>query len=96
MDTTDVMNNRFQFYEVVVVIDTETDCPDSVMGREGTVLGMAQDEKAARWTYAVSIESTGKVWNFNERQLMSTGKQRNRSDLYSGDSIQVKGETSKE
>ncbi len=83
------MKNRFQFYEVVLVTASNDVSLESVIGEEGTILGMAQDEESQRWSYSVSIASTGEVWNFDERQLESTGKHQNRSDVYSGDAVKV-------
>lgn len=83
------MKNRFQFYEVVAVVASDESSLESVIGKEGTILGMAQDEESQRWSYSVSIASTDKVWTFDERQLESTGKYQNRSDVYSNDTVRV-------
>lgn len=81
------MKNRFQFYEVVAVVASDESSIESAIGEEGTILGMAQDEESQRWSYSVTIASTGKVWTFDERQLESTGRYQNRSDLYSNETV---------
>jgi hypothetical protein len=81
------MRNRFQFYEVVLVSLDASD--ESLRGQEGTVLGMSYDEQSHRWGYAVSMETTGVVCDFDERQLTTTGKHRNRADFYPGDTLKV-------
>lgn len=83
------MSNRFEFYEIVVVVDTTDARLTPVVGEEGTILGMSQDDKSGRWGYAVSITSTDVVWDCDEQQLESTGKRRTRSDFYSGGSVKV-------
>ena len=50
---------------------------------------MAEDEESNRWSYAVSMASTGDVWNFEEQQLKPTGRRQERCDLYSGDLVKV-------
>lgn len=84
------MKNRFQFYEVVVVVDNNNESLQALIGREGTILGMAQEEESEEWGYVVSIESIGETWDIAERYLESTGKFRKRSDFYSGESVKVK------
>ena len=86
------MKNRFQFYEVVVVVDNKKESLQALIGREGTILGMSQDEESEEWGYAVSIESTGETWDIAGRYLESTGKILKRSDFYSEDSVKVKVE----
>ncbi|MCA9117657.1 MAG: immunity protein 31, partial [Planctomycetaceae bacterium] len=84
-----LMKSRFQFYEVVLIAESDDASRESVIGEEGTVLGMSQDAESGRWSYAVSMKSTGDVRNFDEQQLKPTGKQRDRSDFYSGDFVKV-------
>ena len=81
------MKNRFQFYEVVVVTESDDNNLKSVIGQEGTILGMA--EESSRWSYSVSMAPTGVVWTFEEQQLKPTGRRQERSDLYSGDVVKV-------
>lgn len=83
------MSNRFQFYEVVVVTAFKNVSQQSIMGMQGTVLGMGQDEETKGWNYAVSMDSTGIVWCFDEEQLTSTGNHKKREDFYSGETIKV-------
>ena len=83
------MSNRFQFYEVVVVAESDDNNLRSVIGEEGTILGMAQDDESKCWSYSVSMASTGKVWNFDEWQLEPTGKHQDRLDFYSGEAVKV-------
>jgi len=84
------MENRFRFYEVVTIALEPGPELEEIAGREGTVLGMSQDEKGAKWTYAVAVTSNGEVWHIEEQHLESTGQIRERSEVYSGESIRVK------
>lgn len=83
------MKNRFQFYEVVIVVDNNKESLQALIGQEGTILGMSQDEESEEWGYGVSMESISETWDIAERYLKSTGKIRKRSDFYSGDSVKV-------
>lgn len=83
------VSSRFQFYEVVVVADSGHNEMRSLIGEEGTVLGMAQDDESKCWSYAVSMASTGKVCSFEEWQLGRTGKHQDRLNLYSGEAVKV-------
>jgi Immunity protein 31 len=77
------MDNQFQFYEVVIVTAADE---ESVVGQAGTILGMARDDESGGWSYAVFLESTGRVWSFLEDQLTYTGRRQCRADFYPGDS----------
>lgn len=83
------MKNKFQFYEVVEVIDNNAASLKNIIGEEGTILGMAEDENSHQWSYGVSMTSTGTVRCIDERYLQSKGKFKNRSDFYSGESIKI-------
>lgn len=83
------MKNRFNFYEVVVVNISCDYNTEKLIGEEGVILGMSQDEDNGQWSYAVSMSSTGAVWSLYEQQLATTGKYCNRADIYSGESVKV-------
>lgn len=83
------MSKRFQFFEVVVVTGCSNIQQQALIGSEGTILGMAQDEESKCNNYAVSMDSTGIVYCFDEWQLASTGRMKNREDFYSGESLKV-------
>ena len=83
------MKNKFQFYEVVRVINCDQIKNKDLLGEEGTVLGMSQNEEDGHWVYAVSMPSTGTNNCIREDSLESTGRMKQRSDFYSGDSIRV-------
>lgn len=80
--------NKFDFYEVVVVKDTNDQRNAEIVGARGCVLGMAQCEESELWYYSVSIE--GICWSVAEEKLSKTGEFRSRSDFYSGESIRVR------
>lgn len=84
------MSKKFDFYEVVTVIGTSHEQLSTILGEEGTVLGMSQDEESGMWGYAVSMTSSGEVWDIDEEHLESTGQKKNRADFYTGDSVHVK------
>lgn len=84
------MKNKFDFYEVVVICENHDVDLAGLTGQRGAVLGMAQDDETGLWVYAVSLDSTGDVWNVGENHLTATGEAKERSDFYSGDSIEVK------
>ncbi|WP_197999428.1 Imm31 family immunity protein [Gimesia chilikensis] len=81
--------NQFQFYEVVVVEAGSDQSLRGISGEEGAILGMSQDEETGCWGYAVSLFSTQETWDVSESQLIKTGRMKQRSDFYSGDSIRV-------
>lgn len=74
------MKNKFDFYEVVK-INSKNSALGKINGKEGVVLGMAQDD--GNWSYAVSVENKG--WSTLEEDLLPTGKFAKRSDFYSDD-----------
>lgn len=83
----DNQTNKFQFYEVVIVMNGNS-IPDKFIGSKGVVLGMVQDN--GDWFYSVALEKDDNFcWDFCEQDLRSTGEFMNRSDFYSGESIRV-------
>lgn len=81
--------NRFNFYDVVQVQTSNSSLQDGLVGQIGTILGMAQNEKTGVWTYSVSIEPDGDVWNIDEVHLQATGATKSRSEFYDGESVKV-------
>jgi len=79
--------SKFKFYEKVRISST-TPAKAKVNGQLGAVLGMAQADDG-RWSYAVSIYSTGICWSCWEDELVATGEFDRRESFYSGDSVQV-------
>jgi hypothetical protein len=79
--------SKFKFYEKVR-ISSAAPAKAKVIGELGAVLGMAQGEDG-RWSYAVSIYSTGISWSCWENELVPTGEFDRRETFYSGDSVQV-------
>ncbi len=84
------MKNKFDFFEVVRVIGTADDQLAPIHGQEGTILGMSQGEESRKWGYAVSMTSSGEVWDIDEEHLESTGQKKDRSDFYTGKAVRVK------
>lgn len=83
------MKNKFQFYEVVKVIDSSKPKLKEFSGEEGAVLGMAQSEHSDRWSYGVMLSSIDEIRSFYEEDLVSTSKILKRSDFYSGETVKV-------
>ena len=81
--------NRFNFYDVVQIQGSDGAPLDGVLGKTGTILGMAKNDKTGVWTYSVSIDPDGDVWSIDEPYLQSTGETKTRSDFYDGESIKV-------
>lgn len=78
---------KFKFYEKVRISST-TSTKANANGELGAVLGMAQGDDG-RWSYAVSVYSTGICWSCWEDELVATGEFDRRETFYSGDSVQV-------
>lgn len=73
------MSNRFNFYEIVKVVSTRRSLTE-INGREGVVLGMAQNDDGS-WGYAISVDDVG--WSIHEDNLVFTGKFSTRDQFYS-------------
>jgi hypothetical protein len=82
------MKNKFEFFEVVKV-NSEYKRDTRVVGLEGTVLGMAQNEQGL-WGYAVFLDKFDEAWDFMENHIDSTGRKDEPSKFYDGTSIKVK------
>jgi len=81
------MAAKFAFFEVVRIVTDEPEFLE-IVGQEGTVLGMVEDEDG-HWIYAVSIND-GEAWTgLYEAHLETTGKHRKREEIYSGESVRV-------
>jgi hypothetical protein len=80
--------NKFEFFEIVK-INENCKHNTSLVGLEGTVLGMAKDEQGI-WSYAVSLDKLGKTYSLMESQLEPTGKKDDPNRIYDGSSIKVK------
>lgn len=88
------MKNKFDFYEVVKINTVENNLKKA-NGKDGVVMGMAQDENG-EWNYAVRIyfgsfadleDSDG--WSIDEQYLQPTGKFMKREDFYDGSTAKV-------
>ena len=79
---------QFDFYEVVQVRNSEETDKLPVVGQEGAILGMAEEEEG-RWNYAVFIYSLSECWHFGERELETTGKWDKKETFYDGSHITV-------
>jgi hypothetical protein len=79
--------SKFKFYEKVR-ISSSAPGKAKVNGELGAVLGMAQGEDG-RWSYAVSVYSTGRTCSCWENELVPTGEFDRRETFYTGDSVQV-------
>lgn len=79
--------SKFDFYEVVKII---TDDPKyaEVNGKEGAILGMAQNSDGI-WGYAVEIFDEIDGWSFPEDALVTLGYKMKREDFYTGETIRV-------
>ncbi len=84
------MKNKFDFYNVVEIAPNEEPGLKELAGQRGSVLGMSQHEETKCWSYAVSSDSNGEVWNIPEKYLIATGESKQRSDFYSGESVKVR------
>ncbi|HEU5012187.1 MAG TPA: Imm31 family immunity protein [Roseiflexaceae bacterium] len=81
------MNPRYQFYEVVRVGPT---CPHTqLVGLEGVILGMSQEDSGA-WGYAVMLRISGTCWDLRETDLEFTGVMESRASIYDGTKITVR------
>jgi hypothetical protein len=80
------MKNKFDFYEIVN-INSENNELSKIHGKEGVVLGMAENDDGA-WSYAVSINN-GYCWSIEEEYLVSTGKFSSRDQFYSGETVKI-------
>jgi hypothetical protein len=78
--------SRFAFYEEVIVEPAGSGL-EEIAGELGVVLGVAEDGE--RWSYGVSIYSSGVTWTVTESDLKSTGRKRKREEFYDGTSIRV-------
>lgn len=81
------MESKYQFYEVVRVAPSFAG-PQHVVGLEGAVLGMAQDE-VGRWSYGVYLYKLERVWSFSQEDLEVTGVMDRRESFYDGPVITV-------
>ena len=79
--------SKFKFYEKVRISSTAPG-KSKVNGELGAVLGIAQGDDG-KWSYAVSIYSTGICWSCWEDELVTTGEFDRRETFYSGESVQV-------
>ncbi len=77
----------FQFYEIVKV-SYKCEIPELV-GLEGTVLGMAQNDQG-EWGYAISIHDLDECWDLMEEELESTGRMNRRENFYDGTHIRAR------
>ena len=84
------MGNRFDFHDVVIVIDSSNSSAESLVGTEGTVVAMAFCEDSGSWTYGVACGPSDDVWAFDERCLEATGERRLKSDIYTGESVSIR------
>lgn len=82
-----MVENRFQFYEVVRVSESYSRFKD-LIGLEGTILGMAES-KEGRWGYAVLLYELGETWDIAEDDLEPTGRMDARDRLYDGTKASV-------
>ena len=73
--------SKFEFYELVT-IQSDNPVAQEVNGKQGAVLGMAQNfgesEKSKgrghnEWDYAVYLFDTDETWTLSEQDLVSTG-----------------------
>jgi len=79
--------SKFKFYEKVRISSTAP-AKAKVNGELGAILGMAQGDDG-KWSYAVSVYSTGTCWSCWENELVPTGEFDRRETFYTGDSVQV-------
>jgi hypothetical protein len=77
---------KYQFYEIVRV---GKHCRHrQLIGREGAILGMSQNEQGI-WGYAVALQPSGECWDLVEDNLESTGRMERRETFYDGTSVTV-------
>lgn len=81
------MKSKFEFYEVVRVID-DIDHSRPLVGQKGAILGMAQNEQE-KWSYAVHLYELRECWSFDEDELESTGRMDVRESFYDGTHVSV-------
>ena len=82
------MANKFDFFEIVVIIKPSTGELDQIGAAEGTVLGMAQDE-FHRWVYSVAVPPDHEVWCIAENLLEYTGRFSKSEDFYDGTTLKA-------
>jgi Immunity protein 31 len=80
------MEPKYQFYEVVRI--SKQVKHQHLVGLEGAVLGMSQNEQG-QWGYAVTLYETGQCWDLSEEDLEPTGRMDKRETFYDGTSIIV-------
>ena len=71
------------YFEVVRINDSSS-LPAELIGREGVILGRAQDSQG-EWSYAVSVaRDQGMCWQIESKGIDATGRRMLREDIYSG------------
>jgi hypothetical protein len=76
---------KFDFFEVVTVVEHPTARELGVVGATGTILGVSRSDGS--FSYSVSIDGEGYL--LPESSLDSTGRFVERGDVYTGESIRV-------
>jgi Immunity protein 31 len=82
------MKAIFDFYEVVS-ISNATNIPEDIRGRDGVIVGMAENDDGS-WEYGVQVFSDdNQCWQLGEDILTSKRFKLNREDIYPGGHIRV-------
>jgi len=71
---------KYRYMEIVIISTNTHSLERNVSGKEGTILGMAFENK--KWHYAVDIEGENEVFDIYEDELEYTGKMNEESNFY--------------